>query len=346
MFFSVADSPGRTPEATPDARRSRTRALARVLTRIENGDPAAQEDLRAAWGAVGRAHRIGVTGAPGSGKSTLVAALARAWRSRGYSVAILSIDPSSPLTGGAILGDRIRMRELSGDPEVFIRSMASRGAAGGLAIAAADATALLDAHGFDVVVIETVGAGQSEVDVVRLADSVVVVEAPGMGDDVQAIKAGILEIADVLVVNKADRPGAERTAAALQAALDLAAPSTGHHGPAEISSSHASTSSSTKGRGGWVIPVLPTTATTGEGVDALVEALGQHREWLTASGEASVRAARRAEGELLVRLREQLLQRALRMIDAETYAAAQRAVAQGRSTPTDAARTLALQLIP
>lgn len=330
---------------TPEERRARTRSLARALTRIENGDSAVQDDVRAAWSSAGNAHRIGITGAPGTGKSTLVTALTRAWRSRGRSVAILSIDPSSPITGGAILGDRIRMRELSGDPDVFIRSMASRGASGGLASAAADATALLDAHGFDVVVIETVGAGQSEVDVVRLADSVVVVDAPGMGDDVQAIKAGILEIADVLVVNKADRPGAERTVAALQAALDLAAPAVGHHGvhgaseaEHEVVLNHGGT--------GWVVPVLSTTASTGDGVAALADALQRHREWLSMSGAGVARAARRGEIELLVRLREHLLQRALRIIDPEIFASAQRAVVEGRSTPSDAAHSLASRLIP
>jgi LAO/AO transport system kinase len=329
---------------TPEERRACTRSLARALTRIENGDSVVQDDVRAAWSSAGNAHRIGITGAPGTGKSTLVTALTRAWRSRGRSVAILSIDPSSPITGGAILGDRIRMRELSGDPDVFIRSMASRGASGGLASAAADATALLDAHGFDVVVIETVGAGQSEVDVVRLADSVVVVEAPGMGDDVQAIKAGILEIADVLVVNKADRPGAERTVAALQAALDLAAPAAGHHGVHEaVETAH---DVALNHGGGWVVPVLSTTASTGDGVAALADALQRHREWLSMSGVGVVRATRRCEIELLVRLREHLLQRALRIIDPEIFASAQRAVVEGRSTPSDAAHSLASRLIP
>ncbi len=316
------------------------RALARALTRIENGEAAGQDAVRAAWARTGRAHRVGVTGAPGSGKSTLVSALARAWRSSGRSVAILSIDPSSPLTGGAILGDRIRMRELSGDPGVFIRSMASRGAAGGLASAAADAVALLDAHGFDLVVVETVGAGQSEVDVVRLADSVVVVEAPGMGDDVQAIKAGILEIADVLVVNKSDRPGAQKTIAALQAALDLAPQSHGHHGVAASSEEHIHAPD------GWSTPVLATAATTGAGVSALIDALKLHHEWLQQSGEAELRRTRRAGHEVLARLREQLMQRALQVVSAEIIAELQASVASGRCTPVDAAHALVKRLIP
>ncbi len=315
------------------------RALARALTRIENGDLSVQDELRAAWSATGAAHRIGVTGAPGSGKSTLVSALARAWRLRGHSVAILSIDPSSPITGGAILGDRIRMRELSGDPGVFIRSMASRGSVGGLSAAAADAAALLDAHGFDFVVIETVGAGQSEVEIARLADTVVVVEAPGMGDDVQAIKAGILEIADVLVVNKADRPGARKTVAALQAALDLVPQTSGHHGVAGTALSDAALDA------GWVVSVLQTTATAAEGVDALVDMLALHREWLHVSGVGDARRRRRYSQELRVRLREQLLLRALQILGGDGYDAALREVAAGRRTPLDAARELAAQLI-
>ena len=179
------------------------RALARALTRIEGGAPLDTPVGR------GRAHIIGLTGAPGAGKSSLATALTLGWRAGGRTVAILSIDPSSPLTGGAILGDRIRMRALAGDPGVFIRSMASRGAAGAIAAAASDAVTLLSAAGFDIVLIETVGAGQSEIAITRLAHSVVLVEAPGMGDDIQAIKAGIIEIADVIVVNKADRPEAD-----------------------------------------------------------------------------------------------------------------------------------------
>jgi LAO/AO transport system kinase len=316
------------------------RALARALTRIENGDASVQEILRTAWSSTGRAHRIGVTGAPGSGKSTLVSALARSWRTDGRSVAILSIDPSSPITGGAILGDRIRMRELSGDPGVFIRSMASRGSAGGLAAAASDAVALLDAHGFDIVVVETVGAGQAEVDVVRLADSIVVVEAPGMGDDIQAIKAGILEIADVLVVNKADRPGAQKTVAALQAALDLAPQSHGHHG-VFVSAEEAFVVPD-----GWVVPVLPTAAALGDGVPALVHALQRHHDWLQLSGEGAARRERRCGDDLLARLREHLLQRAMQVIGAESYAEMQRAIAAGERTPADVARELVGQLIP
>src|SRR5690348_11022798 len=189
------------------------RALARIVTLIENGDPDAREMLGQLHLHGGHAHVIGFTGSPGAGKSTLVAQLVRELRRRGARVGVVAVDPSSPFTGGAILGDRIRMQELAGDPNVFIRSMASRGSLGGLAASTRDVVRALDAGGFDTIIIETVGAGQAEVEIVRAAQTVVVVTAPGMGDDIQAIKAGILEIADVFVVNKADRPGADQTAA-------------------------------------------------------------------------------------------------------------------------------------
>jgi len=187
------------------------RALARLLTHVENEREGAEQALAALFPHTGRAWVIGVTGAPGTGKSTLVNEMTKHYRAQGKTVAILAIDPTSPFTGGALLGDRVRMRDLSGDSGVFIRSMATRGSLGGLARATRDAIRVLDAGGFDVVLVETVGAGQNEVDIVRAADTTVVVEAPGMGDEVQAIKAGILEIADVLVVNKADRQGVNHT---------------------------------------------------------------------------------------------------------------------------------------
>ena len=199
------------------------RTLARLLTEIENRSAVAESALRVLYPVVGGAHLVGITGAPGAGKSTLVAALARAVRSTGRPAAVLAIDPSSPITGGAILGDRIRMQEHAGDRDVFIRSMASRGHAGGLAAASVDAAAALDAAGFPIVFMETVGAGQSEVEVASIADTTVVVEAPEMGDEVQAIKAGLLEVADIVVVTKGDRPGAQRTAAQLRAMLTVGA---------------------------------------------------------------------------------------------------------------------------
>jgi len=202
-----------------EARAGSRRALARLLTAVESRLPTAEAALRALYPAAGTGHLVGITGPPGSGKSTIVAALVRVARADGRAVAVLAIDPSSPITGGAILGDRIRMQEHAGDRDVFIRSMASRGHLGGLSGTAAESAAVLDACGFGLVIIETVGTGQSEVEVASIADTTVVVQAPEMGDEVQALKAGLLEVADIVVVNKADRPGADRAAAALRAML-------------------------------------------------------------------------------------------------------------------------------
>ncbi|MFW5772871.1 MAG: methylmalonyl Co-A mutase-associated GTPase MeaB, partial [Phototrophicaceae bacterium] len=239
------------------------RAAARLLTMVENEREGVDEALAALFPHTGRAWVIGITGAPGTGKSSLVNALAKALRREGRTVGIIAVDPTSPFTGGAILGDRIRMRDLSGDAGVFIRSMATRGSLGGLARTTRDAIRVLDAAGFDVVLVETVGAGQSEVDIVRTAQTTVVVEAPGLGDDVQAIKAGILEIADVLVVNKADRPGADNTVRALRAMLELGHPVSrrrviAHHGQLIEA---AATDSQAEPEALWVPPIVKTAAT-------------------------------------------------------------------------------------
>jgi LAO/AO transport system kinase len=212
------------------------RAMARLITHIENDTAGAHAELAQLYAHTGRAHIVGITGAPGAGKSTLVNELAKAYRAESRRVGVLAVDPTSPFSGGAVLGDRIRMRDLSGDPGVFIRSMATRGSPGGLARATASAIKVLDAAGFDVVMVETVGAGQSEVEIAQTAHTVVVVEAAGMGDDVQAIKAGLLEIADVFAVNKADRPGADHTLAALEMLLDLshAVPSSAEERPSRL----------------------------------------------------------------------------------------------------------------
>ncbi len=294
------------------------RALARLITGIENGAMSASEALATLFPRTGRAHLVGVTGAPGTGKSSLVNQLALNLRQGGRTVAICAVDPTSPFSGGAILGDRIRMRDLAGDPGVFIRSMATRGSLGGLARATADVVKALDAAGFDVVLIETVGAGQAEVDIARHAQTVLVVEAPGMGDDVQAIKAGILEIADLLVVNKSDDPRAQNTVKALRAMLDLGQPGSDarrvmHHGrlvevtaPQEVAPPN---------RPGWSIPILTTNALTGEGIGALVEALDAHRAYLRESGEMVRRERARLVAELENDLREALLARLLDRID-------------------------------
>src|SRR5690349_20800141 len=225
-------------------------ALARLLTQVENDSPEGRIALAELFPHTGKAHLIGVTGAPGTGKSSLVNQLALYYRkNENKKLAIIAVDPSSPFTGGAVLGDRVRMRDLAGDNGIFIRSMASRGSVGGIAQTTAAIVQVFDAAGFDIVIIETVGAGQSEVDVARLAHTTLVVEAPGMGDEIQAIKAGILEIADILVVNKGDRPGVENTEKALKSMLDLAHPSERvfqHHGSAMRAAAPQQTASGTR----------------------------------------------------------------------------------------------------
>src|SRR5437667_8778717 len=245
------------------------RAIARMLSRAESGVEEARAALATLFGHAGRAHIVGITGVPGSGKSTLVAKLAAAIRRSGRKVAIVAIDPSSPFTGGSILGDRIRMGDLAGDAGVYVRSMATRGSLGGLARGTLEAVDVLDAAGYDLVIIETVGVGQDEVEVARAAHTTVVVSAPGLGDDIQAIKAGILEIADVHVVSKCDKPDASKAIADLKNMLALGL--------------------SLSRRARWQPPVLPTSALSGEGVAALCEAIDAHRGVLDASGAMAVR---------------------------------------------------------
>ncbi len=322
------------------------RALARLLTRIENGAPDAEPALAALYPHTGRAHRVGITGPPGTGKSSLVNVLAQVYRQQGVSVAIVAVDPSSPFTGGAILGDRIRMRDLAGDPGIFIRSMASRGSLGGLARSTADVVRTLDAAGFDRILIETVGAGQTEVDIARAAQTTVVVEAPGLGDDVQAIKAGLLEVADVLVVNKADLPGADAALRALRASLDLARPaarrwaSDGHH---------ALTGRQSAGDGNpaaeppadWEPPILTTVATEGRGADDLAAALDRHRAHLQDSGGLAQREREGLAHELEARLQGLLLEGLTRRLGQAAIAAAIDRLLAREIDPAGAARELA-----
>ncbi|MFN7943270.1 MAG: methylmalonyl Co-A mutase-associated GTPase MeaB [Thermoanaerobaculia bacterium] len=281
------------------------RAVARAISLVENGGPAQAELVARLARSVGRARVVGVTGPPGAGKSTLVDRLAQTLRARGSTVGILCVDPTSPFSGGALLGDRIRMSAIATDPGIFIRSMATRGAMGGLARATRDAADVLDAAGFDWVLIETVGVGQDEVDVVSAVDSVLVVAVPGLGDDIQAIKAGVLEIADVFVLNKADRDGADRVVRDLQMMLSL-----GEHGA-------------------WVPPIVRTVAMRGEGVVELLEAVDRHHLHLTASGEL----ARRRREQLRLRVETILKERVLAEVRSEGELA--RAVEAGFAARVD-----------
>jgi LAO/AO transport system kinase len=260
------------------------RALARLISVVEHGGDGARFVMEQVYAYAGRAWTVGITGPPGAGKSTLAAALAAEWRRRNRRVAIVAVDPSSPFTGGALLGDRIRMQALGGDAGVFMRSMASRGHPGGLARATGDVVRVLDAAGFDIVIVETVGAGQAEVEIAREAHTTVVVEVPGLGDDVQAIKAGILEIADVFVVNKADRPDAEKMRAHLHHMLHLAerAPD-------------------------WNVPILLAVATRAEQVPALADAAEAHRAFLVASGTLADIERQRAERDLALSMQQLVL---------------------------------------
>ena len=321
----------------PTSRALTRRELARLITRIENGEPGAQPALDALYAQGGHARVIGITGAPGSGKSTLVAELSRALRAKANPprLGIIAVDPSSPFSGGAILGDRIRMRDLFSDTGVFIRSMASRGALGGIAAATADVVTALDASGFDVIIIETVGSGQLEVDVARIAETVIVVEAPGAGDEVQAVKAGILEIADIVVVNKADREGVTQTISALRSALSLAMPShphAGHHG-AEGAPVHDAVPA-------WQTPIVKVSAINREGIDELLAALDQHAQYLVESGEGVRRLRGRLDADVQSRLREMLLQRAFRNIRREEYEQLLAAGLQRQLHPAEVARRL------
>ncbi|HEX5826036.1 MAG TPA: methylmalonyl Co-A mutase-associated GTPase MeaB [Candidatus Limnocylindrales bacterium] len=275
-----ATSAERAASLADAARAGDRRALARLLTAVENHTDVAEHALRRLYPLAGRAHLVGITGPPGAGKSTLVAALIAELRAAGRTVAVVAVDPSSPITGGALLGDRVRMQSYAADDGVFIRSMASRGHAGGLAATSTAAASVFDAAGFDIVLLETVGTGQSEVEVAAAADTTVVLEAPEMGDEVQAIKAGLLEVADLVVVNKGDRPGAQRTAAQLRAML---VPSVARGGMGDAGSVARPAPKRPE--------VLVTTATTGEGIPELLAALDRHR---ATGAEGATAAARRA----------------------------------------------------
>lgn len=293
------------------------RALSRLLTQMENGTSEGKEALRLLYPHCGRAHVVGVTGPSGSGKSTLVAALAAELSQRGLTIGIVAVDPSSPFTHGALLGDRIRMQALTANSRVFIRSVASRGSVGGLSATAADIVAVLDAAGREVVLVETVGAGQDEVDVAAAAYTTIVVSSPGAGDEIQALKAGILEIADILVINKADHPGVESLESQLRFLLSLAPPSP------------------------WTIPLLKTVAPRSQGIDELADAIFRHRRYLEESGRLEGLRQEKARQLIMNLARNQLLQHLVTIAAKDGYLESLvQAVAQHELDPHTAAARL------
>jgi LAO/AO transport system kinase len=314
-------------------------ALARLLTAVENRTPVAEAAMRRLYPMAGRAHLVGITGPPGAGKSTLVAAIIAELRRVGRSVAVIAVDPSSPITGGALLGDRVRMQAYAADEDVFIRSMAARGHAGGLASTSGAAAAVLDAVGFDLVFVETVGTGQSEVEVAAAADTTVVLEAPEMGDEVQAIKAGLLEVADIVVVNKGDRPGAQRTASQLRAML-VAAPRAGDRGGADRGKADAEPPARPRPK---QPEVLITTASTGDGVPELLAALDRHRA-AGATGVSEAARLARAEAQVWAIVGERLRDRLHDEANATATRATLSAVADHRLDPYAAADELLVRL--
>jgi LAO/AO transport system kinase len=321
-------------------------ALARTLSHVENGTIEGKAALNILFPHTGKAHLIGITGASGTGKSSLVNQLARHYRHPADNgspqrVAVVAVDPTSPFTGGAILGDRIRMRDLAGDPGVFIRSMATRGSLGGLASATAAVVQVLDSAGFEIILIETVGAGQSEVDIARLAHTTIVVEAPGLGDDIQAIKAGILEIADILVVNKADLSGVENTERALRGSLDLAHPMPHrfmHHGKLESVPGESPYSNGTEVI--WVPPILRTVAVEGKGIQELIEAIAAHRSHLEETGGWAQREGWRLRTELEFLLQDRLMEGFTSRLAAGAFAQALEAVQKRQLSPFQAVDNL------
>jgi len=323
------------------AREGNVRAIARVITLIENDEIAAQSAISFLHPFTGNAHIVGITGPPGSGKSTLVNALAKQFSIKTARIGIIAVDPSSPFSGGALLGDRVRMQDLAGDKRVFIRSMASRGSLGGLARATWAVIKVLDAAGYDIILVETVGAGQTEVDIAAMAHTTLVVEAPGMGDDVQSIKAGILEIADDLVVNKADRPGAMRTVQALEMMLHMGPVGpTRHHGKKLDVTKRAAVPET----GYWHTSVLQTVATEGVGIAELAQRVSEHLEFLRNSDSWMDRERSRSRKELSQLLRDRFMIRLRDVISSAEREAYVDAVASRELDPYSAADQLFEQI--
>jgi LAO/AO transport system kinase len=331
----TAGGPGPGGTGTPSVRRSRDvpllverarqgdpRAVARLITLVESGDEVLPQVAAALAPYTGRAQVVGLTGAPGVGKSTTTNELVRALRGRGHRVGVLAVDPSSPFTGGAILGDRVRMQDHATDPGVYIRSMSSRGHLGGLAAATPQAVRVLEGAGCDVVLVETVGVGQAEVEVASLADTTLVLLAPGMGDAIQAVKAGILEIADIFVVNKADRDGADATVRDIQGMIAL-----GERGPGE-----------------WRPQVVRAVAVRGEGIDDIAAAIDKHRGWLVEHDELRRRREARAAAEVEAIALAVLRDRMGSLRDGTGIASLAERVAAGSLDPYAAARELLASL--
>jgi len=296
----------------------KSRPLAQAISLVESSDPRAAVLLAELYPQTGKARIIGITGSPGAGKSTLVAAIARHYRKDNKRVGIIAVDPTSPFTGGAILGDRIRMADLYTDSHVFIRSMATRGFLGGVAKATNDAVDILDAAGFDVILVETVGVGQDEVEVVRTVQTNVVVLVPGMGDDIQAIKAGIMEIGDIFVVNKADRPGADKTVTEVTMMMSLV-----------------------EEHGDWVPPIVKTVASKSQGITELDEAVVKHFQYLSDSGEMDRRNRDRVRIRIETQLKERFMERIIGgTISREAYENLLEDVLRKRNNPHDAAESV------
>ena len=317
--------------------------LSRLLTHIENDTAEGRAAMSELFPFTGRAHLIGITGAPGTGKSSLVNQLARYYRhpvngETAKRVAVVAVDPSSPFSGGAILGDRIRMRDLAGDPGVYIRSMATRGSLGGLARTTSGLVQAFDAAGFEIILVETVGAGQAEVDIARLAQTTLVVDAPGLGDEIQAIKAGILEIADILVINKADRPGVENTERALRGMLELA------HPGSRVFRKHALTSQlapeTAPSNAVWIPPIQRTVATEGTGVSEVAQLITRHQSYLLQTGDWSRREQSRLEIELENMLEEELVNRWRAQVAESYYKTVLQALLERRISPYKAVEDL------